>query len=131
MHTDDYILLIERHAHHQRDDWGVESESYSAYDVALEGLQAGATLHPTEYRGEHLARRRDPQTWLECLQVEDDRLTFRFHYLENYRGTDITVGPGLPPATAGGSTDRSSASYTVSVVTKEQFTPKEGYIHYK
>lgn len=130
MKTDDYILLIERRSHHQRDDWGAESESLTCYDIVLEGLQAGTVLHPTEYRGESLKRRRDPQTYLECLQVEDDRLTFRFHYLENYRGTELTLAPGHP-ATAGGSTDRSSASYTLSLVHKEQFTPREGYIHYK
>lgn len=130
MKTEDYILLIERHSHHQRDDWGVESESRSYYDVALDGLKAGDTLYPTEYRGEQLSRRRDPQTYLECLQVEDRRLTFRFHYLENYRGTELTVGPDLP-ATASGSTDRSSARYTVSLVPKEQFTPQEGFTNYK
>lgn len=130
MKTDNYILLIERRSHHYRDDWGVESDSLSYYDVALEGLQAGDTLHPTEYRGEELKRRRDPQTYLKCLQVEEERLTFRFHYLENYRGVEITVGPDAP-AYAGGSTDRSSASYTVSLIPKNQFTPKKGYIHYQ
>lgn len=130
MKTDNYILLIERRSHHYRDDWGVESDSLSYYDVALEGLQAGDTLHPTEYRGEELKRRRDPQTYLKCLQVEDCRITFRFHFLENYRGVEITVGPDAP-ATAGGSTDRSSASYTVSLIPKNQFTPKKGYIHYQ
>ena len=130
MRTEDYMLLIERHSHHDRDDWGVESDSYTCYDADLTGLQAGDTLYPTEYRGEGLARRRDPQTYLECLQLDDDRLTFRFHYLENYRGVVITVGPDAP-ACAGGSTDRSSASYTVSLVPKEEYSPKQGYIHYQ
>lgn len=130
MKLEDYILQIERHSHHRRDDWGVESESLTCYDIALEGLQAGDTLYPTEYRGESLKRRRDPQTYLKCLQVDGVRLTFRFHFLENYRGTEITVGPDAP-AYAGGSTDRSSASYTVSLIPKEQFTPQEGYIHYQ
>lgn len=130
MRTEDYMLQIERHSHHDRDDWGVESDSYACYDADLTGLQAGDTLYPTEYRGEGLARRRDPQTYLECLQLDDDRLTFRFHYLENYRGVVITVGPDAP-ACAGGSTDRSSASYTVSLVPKEEYSPKQGYIHYQ
>ena len=130
MRTEDYMLQIERHSHHDRDYWGVESDSLTCYDADLTGLQAGDTLYPTEYRGEGLARRRDPQTYLECLQLDDDRLTFRFHYLENYRGVEITVGPDAP-ACAGGSTDRSSASYTVSLVPKEEYSPKQGYIHYQ
>ena len=130
MRTEDYMLLIERHSHHDRDDWGVESDSYTCYDADLTGLQAGGTLYPTEYRGEQLARRRDPQTYLECLQGDDDRLTFRFHFLENYRGVEITVGPDSP-ACAGGSTDRSNAHYTVTLVPKEEYTPKQGYIHYQ
>ena len=130
MRTEDYMLLIERHSHHDRDDWGVESDSYACYDADLAGLQAGDTLYPTEYRGEQLARRRDPQTYLECLQVDDGWLTFRFHFLENYRGVEITVGPDSP-ACAGGSTDRSNAHYTVTLVPKEEYTPKQGYIHYQ
>lgn len=130
MKTDDYILQIERHSHHDRDDWGVESDSYDSYDADLAGLQVGDTLYPTEYRGEKLARRRDPQTYLKCLLIEDTQLMFRFHFLENYRGVEIAVGPDAP-ATAGGSTDRSSARYTLRLVPKAQYVPKQGYIKYQ
>lgn len=130
MTLDDYILQIERHSHHDRDDWGVASDSYACYDAALAGLQAGDTVYPTEYRGEQLARRRDPQTYLECLQVEEERLTFRFHCLENYRGVEIAVGPEAP-ASVSGSTDRSHARYTISLIPKENYIPTSGYINYQ
>lgn len=130
MKTDDYLLRIERYSHHDRDDWGMESDSYACYDADLAGLQAGDTLYPTEYRGEGLARRRDPQTYLECLQVEEERLTIRFHFLENYRGVEIAVGPDAP-ASAGGSTDRSSARYTISLISKENYIPMPGHINYQ
>ena len=127
---DNYILQIERHSNHDRDEWGVESNSFACYDTALTGLQAGDTVYPTEYRGEELARRRDPQTYLECLQVEAERLTFRFHYLENYRGAEIVVGPDTT-ASMSGSTDRSHARYVIRLIPKDKYVPLPGFITYE
>ena len=129
MEIENYILRIERHTHHHRDDWGVESDSYTCLDADLKGLQEGDTVKPTEYRGEGVTRCSDPQTYLECQKIEDTSLTFRFFFLENYHGTEITVGPDQP-ALAGGSTDRSSSHYTLSLVPKEQYAPQKGFINY-
>lgn len=124
------MLRVERNSYHERDDWGVTSQSYDCYDADLEGLREGDKLEPTSYHGEGRPRRRDPQTYLECLKVTESQLTFRFYYLENYRGEEITVGPDTPAHTHG-STDRSSASYTVSIVPKAEYKPLEGFIKYE
>ena len=130
MNWSDYMLRVKRHSHHDRDDWGVEYDSYDYYDADLEGLKEGDKLEPTSYHGEDMPRRRDPQTYLICLKIEDNLLAFKFFYLEDYRGEDITVGPDQPAYTHGG-TDRSSASYTVSLIPKTEYTPLEGSIQYE
>ena len=124
------MLRVKRHSHHDRDDWGVGHHSFDCYDADLEGLKEGDKIEPTSYHGENMPRRRDPQTYLNCLKIEDNQLTFKFFYLEDYRGEDITVGPDQPAYTHGG-TDRSSASYTVSLIPKTEYTPLEGSIQYE
>ena len=130
METKDYILRVERHSHHYRDDWGIESDSYSYLDADLEGLKEGDRLKPVDYYGEGRPRRSSPQTYLDCLKIADNQLVFQFFFLENYHGTEITVGPEQE-ALAGGSTDRSSASYTIKLIPKTEYSPREGTIEYK
>ena len=130
MSWSNYMLRIERNSYHDRDDWGVSSHSYDCYDADLEGLKEGDKLEPTSYHGEDMPRRRDPQTYLNCLKIEDHQLTFRFFFLENYRGEDITVSPDMPASTHG-STDRSSASYSISLVPKTAYEPLKGFIKYE
>lgn len=130
MNWNDYMLRVERNSYHERDDWGVTSHSFDCYDADLEGLKEGDKLEPTSYHGENMRRRKDPQTYLNCLKIEEKQLTFRFFYLEDYRGEEITVGPDAPASTHG-STDRSSAYYTVSLIPKAEYQPLEGYIKYE
>lgn len=130
MEIKDYMLRVERNSHHYRDDWGIESDSYSYLDADLEGLKVGDRLKPLDYLGEGYPRRSSPQTYLDCLKIEDDRLTFRFFFLENYRGTEITIAPNQP-ALAGGSTDRSSAYYTILLIPKTEYQPRKEHIEYK
>lgn len=124
------MLRVERNSYRGPDDWGVESHSFDCYDADLEGLKEGDKLEPTEYLGENMPRRRDPQTYLNCLKIEDNQLTFSFFYLENYQGKDIIVSPEQP-ATTGGSTDRSSAYYKISLVLKTEYKPLRGFIKYE
>ncbi|MCR5038576.1 MAG: hypothetical protein K6A94_04485 [Bacteroidales bacterium] len=130
MNWNDYMLRVERNSYHERDDWGVESHSFDCYDADLEGLKEGDKLEPVSYNGEDMPRRRDPQTYLNCIKIEESQLTFRFFFLENYKGEDITVGPDMP-ASIHGSTNRSSASYSVSLVPKTEYEPLSGFIKYE
>lgn len=129
MNWNDYILRVKRTSSHDRDDWGVEYKTLDYYDADLEGLKEGDTVKPTEYRGEDLPRRGDPQTYLECLKIEDDRLTFRFYFLENYKGEEITI-TAEEEAHTWGSTSRSSANYYLSLIPKVEYTPMQGGIKY-
>ena len=124
------MLRVERNSYRERDDWGVESHSFDCYDADLEGLKEGDKLEPISYHGENMPRRRDPQTYLNCLKIEESQLTFKFFFLENYKGEDITVGPDMPASTHG-STSRSSASYKVSLVPKTAYEPLRGFIKYE
>ncbi len=130
MNWSDYMLRVERNSYHERDDWGVESHSFDCYDADLEGLKEGDKLEPVSYHGENMPRRRDPQTYLNCLKIEENQLTFKFFFLENYQGEDITVGPDMPASTHG-STNRSSASYRVSLVPKTAYEPLSGFVKYE
>ena len=130
MNWSDYMLRVERNSYRERDDWGVESHSFDCYDADLEGLKEGDKLEPVSYHGENMPRRRDPQTYLNCLKIEENQLTFKFYFLENYKGEDITVGPDMPASTYG-STSRSSASYKVSLVPKTAYEPLQGFIKYE
>lgn len=124
------MLRVERNSYRERDDWGVESHSFDCYDADLEGLKEGDKLEPVSYHGENMPRRRDPQTYLNCLKIEESQLTFKFFFLENYKGEDITIGPDMPASTHG-STNRSSASYKVSLVSKTAYEPLRGFIKYE
>ena len=124
------MLRVERNSYRERDDWGVESHSFDCYDADLEGLKEGDKLEPVSYHGENMPRRRDPQTYLNCIKIEESQLAFRFFFLENYKGEDITVGPDMPASTHG-STSRSSASYKVSLVPKTAYEPLNGFIKYE
>lgn len=130
MNWNEYMLRVERNSYRERDDWGVESHSFDCYDADLEGLKEGDKLEPTSYHGENMPRRRDPQTYLNCLKIEENQLTFKFFFLENYKGEDITVGPDSPASTHG-STSRSSAYYKVSLVPKTAYEPLSGFIKYE
>ena len=130
MNWSDYMLRVERNSYRERDDWGVESHSFDCYDADLEGLKEGDKLEPVSYHGENMPCRRDPQTYLNCLKIEENQLTFKFFFLENYKGEDITVGPDMPASTHG-STSRSSASYKVSLVPKTAYKPLRGFIKYE
>lgn len=130
MNWSDYMLRVERNAYRERDDWGVESHSFDCYDADLEGLKEGDKLEPTSYHGENMPRRRDPQTYLNCIKIEESQLTFKFFFLENYKGEDITVGPDMPASTHG-STSRSTAYYELSLVPKTEYEPLSGFIKYE
>jgi len=130
MNWSDYMLRVERNSYREPDDWGVRHHSFDCYDADLEGLKVGDKLEPTSYHGEDMPRRRDPQTYLNCLKIEENQLTFKFFYLEDYRGEDITVSPDQPASTHGG-TDRSSAYYKVSLVPKATYEPLRGFIKYE
>ena len=130
MNWSNYMLRVERNSYRERDDWGVESHSFDCYDADLEGLKEGDKLEPVSYHGENMPRRRDPQTYLNCIKIEESQLAFRFFFLENYKGEDITVGPDMPASTHG-STSRSSASYKVSLVPKTAYEPLNGFIKYE
>lgn len=130
MNWSDYMLRVERNSYHERDDWGVESHSFDCYDADLEGLKEGDKLEPTSYHGDDMPRRKDPQTYLNCIKIEENQLTFKFFFLENYKGEDITVGPDIPASTHG-STSRSSAYYEVSLVPKTAYEPLRGFIKYE
>ena len=130
MNWSDYMLRVERNSYRERDDWGVESHSFDCYDADLEGLKEGDKLEPTSYHGENMPRRRDPQTYLNCIKIEENQLTFKFFFLENYKGEDIIVGPNMPASTHG-STNRSSANYEISLVPKTEYKPLSGFVKYE
>ena len=130
MNWSDYMLRVERNSYREPDDWGVESHSFDCYDADLEGLKEGDKLEPTSYHGDDMPRRKDPQTYLNCIKIEESQLTFKFFFLENYQGEDIIVGPDMQASTHG-STSRSSTSYKVSLVPKTAYEPLRGFIKYE
>ena len=129
MNWDNYMLRVERHSHHHRDDWGMEYDSYDYYDADLKDIAEGQMISPLEFVAEGRPLRSDPHIKLRCDAVDDDSITFTFFFLENYKGTTITVKPD-EPAYAGGSSDRHSASYTISLIPKSKHLPKKGDISY-
>ena len=129
MNWNEFILRVKRTSHHDRDDWGVEYDSLDYYDADLEGLKEGDKVEPTKYYGEDMPRRADPQTYLKCLKVENDQLIFRFYFLENYKGEEITI-TAEGEAHTWGSTSRSSANYYISLIPKAEYTPLKGDIEY-
>lgn len=130
MNWNNYVIRVERHSHHHRDDWGVEYDSYDYYDADIKDIKAGNILTLMEYFGEDRPQRADIHIRLKCVSVNGDSLDFTFQFLENQEGTSINVKPN-EPAFAGGSSDRHSASYTISLIPKSEYQPKKGDITYK
>ena len=124
-----YVLRVVRYSHRYRDDWGVETENYEYLDAELDQLEVGTLLEPVYYVSDSLPRRKDGHTKLECLAIEDNLLKFKFYFLENYKGVEIGISPETE-AREGGSSDRHSASYTITLIPKNEYKPKQGETTY-
>ncbi len=129
MNWDNYMLRVERHSHHNRDDWGVEYDSYNYFDADLSGIEANKIITLMEYFGEDRPLRSELHTKMRCILVTDDSLGFAFNYLENQDGININVKAD-ESTRAYGSSDRHSATYTVTLIPKSEYQHKKGDIKY-